>query len=184
MLDEKLLQDKCITDFTIALIHQWDTLLCMSALCLSPCVHVSSFRLLPTDILPVTSPFSLRALRETFSDECTRSEESWEKKLSFIMLCMTNTYGFEIYVKLYQPFLKAFTWQKQEKIIWSLRISTHSAHCAFSSASVHATCFKTHISLQNTLEVLLVPGYLPHRLFCFRNTFCIAACKWHIFVSS
>lgn len=43
-------------------------------------VRVCSFRLSPTDILPVTSPFSLRALRETFSNEWTRSEESWGKK--------------------------------------------------------------------------------------------------------
>lgn len=43
-------------------------------------VRVCSFRLSPTDILPVTSPFSLRALRETFSNEWTRSEESWGEK--------------------------------------------------------------------------------------------------------
>lgn len=50
-------------------------------------VHASSFRLLPTCILPVMLPYSSREARVTFSDECTRREVSWiEKKKGFFLV--------------------------------------------------------------------------------------------------
>lgn len=76
--EERRLQDTRGNDFLIAPMRQWDA--------------PRELDVLPTDVLPVTSPFWLRALRETFSEDCTRSGPS----------CTHKPGGFQPHVRIRQ----------------------------------------------------------------------------------
>lgn len=118
----------------------------------APHVSACTCVLSPTVILPVTSPFSLRALRETFSNECTRSEESCGK-------------GGKKRLPYYQPVLKI--WICNRKMIkWYLFTCINLDKHVLCEVFRHAgSADGTTGSLGRPLQSTLIDGLQRHWWF-------------------